>query len=67
MNDLERLPSLRRKNLLHMENVYKQYGTRMVLDNIDLSVAHGELCTVVHQIERDAPRHVCTDLSGEAP
>ena len=32
---------------LHVENVYKRYGTRTVLDNIDLSVAPGELCTVV--------------------
>jgi len=41
------LPSLRKKNLLHIENVYQRYGTRVVLDNIDLSVAKGELCTVV--------------------
>ncbi len=32
---------------LHVENVYKRYGARTVLDNIDLSVAAGELCTVV--------------------
>ena len=32
---------------LHVENVYKRYGARTVLDNIDLSVAPGELCTVV--------------------
>ena len=32
---------------LHVENVYKRYGARTVLDNIDLSVASGELCTVV--------------------
>jgi len=32
---------------LHIENVYKRYGARTVLDNIDLSVAPGELCTVV--------------------
>ncbi len=32
---------------LHIENVYKRYGERTVLDNIDLSVAKGELCTVV--------------------
>ncbi len=35
------------KPRLHVENVYKRYGARMVLDNIDLSVAAGELCTVV--------------------
>jgi NitT/TauT family transport system ATP-binding protein len=32
---------------LHIENVYKRYGARTVLDNIDLTVAKGELCTVV--------------------
>ena len=32
---------------LHIENVYKRYGERTVLDNIDLRVAKGELCTVV--------------------
>lgn len=42
MND-----TLRTKNLLHIENVYKRYGSRTVLDNIDLSVARGEFCTVV--------------------
>jgi NitT/TauT family transport system ATP-binding protein len=35
------------KNLLHVENVYKKYGPKLVLDNVDLSVAEGELCTVV--------------------
>ena len=47
MNTSEQLSLLRQKNLLHIENVYKQYDTRVVLDNIDLSVARGELCTVV--------------------
>lgn len=32
---------------LHIEDLYKSYGGRMVLDNIDLSVSEGELCTVV--------------------
>jgi NitT/TauT family transport system ATP-binding protein len=32
---------------LHIENVYKRYGKRTVLDNIDLTVANGELCIVV--------------------
>ena len=36
-----------KKYLLHINNVYKQYGTKVVLDNIDLSVAAGELCTMV--------------------
>jgi len=47
VNTTEQLSALRQKNLLHIENVYKQYGARVVLDNIDLSVARGELCTVV--------------------
>ncbi|MBI5248759.1 MAG: ABC transporter ATP-binding protein [Desulfomonile tiedjei] len=34
-------------NLLLMTDVYKAYGEKVVLDNIDLSVAAGELCTVV--------------------
>jgi NitT/TauT family transport system ATP-binding protein len=32
---------------LHIEDLYKSYGPKLVLDNIDLAVAHGELCTVV--------------------
>jgi NitT/TauT family transport system ATP-binding protein len=32
---------------LHLEDVYKSYGEKLVLDNIDLRVAQGELCTVV--------------------
>jgi len=32
---------------LHIEDVYKRYGSRLVLDNIDLTVAAGELCTLV--------------------
>jgi len=39
--------NLRAKNLLHIENLYKRYGDHMVLDDIDLSVAEGEFCTVV--------------------
>jgi NitT/TauT family transport system ATP-binding protein len=37
----------RNNNLLHIENVYKKYGERMVLDNIDLTVRASEFCTVV--------------------
>lgn len=33
--------------LLHIEDLYKSYGDKLILDNIDLSVASGELCTVV--------------------
>jgi NitT/TauT family transport system ATP-binding protein len=32
---------------LHVEDVYKSYGQKVVLDNVDLSVAPGELCTLV--------------------
>ncbi len=42
------MPDTRPNNyLLHIDNIYKQYGDNMVLDNIDLSVNAGELCTVV--------------------
>jgi len=33
--------------LLHIEDLYKSYGNKVILDNIDLSVASGELCTLV--------------------
>lgn len=33
--------------LLHVEDIYKQYGSKIVLDNVDLKVKRGELCTVV--------------------
>lgn len=32
---------------LHIEDLYKSYDSHVVLDNIDLSVSEGELCTVV--------------------
>ena len=35
------------KSLLFLESVYKSYGLKLVLDNVDLSVSPGELCTVV--------------------
>jgi NitT/TauT family transport system ATP-binding protein len=38
---------LRNKNLLHLENIQKSYGAKRVLEDIDLSVAPGEFCTVV--------------------
>lgn len=34
-------------SLLHIEDVYKDYGTKCVLDNVDLKVRKGEFCTVV--------------------
>jgi len=33
--------------LLHLEDVYKAYGEKLVLENIDLSVSAGTLCSVV--------------------
>ena len=38
---------LEEKNILHIQDVYKIYGNKIVLDNVDLSVARGEFCTVV--------------------
>jgi NitT/TauT family transport system ATP-binding protein len=35
------------ENFLRIEDVYKSYGERCILDNVDLVVASGELCTVV--------------------
>jgi NitT/TauT family transport system ATP-binding protein len=36
-----------RRNLLHLEDVYKAYGEKAVLENIDLSVRAGTLCSLV--------------------
>jgi NitT/TauT family transport system ATP-binding protein len=41
------IEELKKKNLLHLEDVYKFYGSKLILDNVDMSVAHGELCTLV--------------------
>jgi NitT/TauT family transport system ATP-binding protein len=38
---------LEEKNALHIQDVYKIYGNKTVLDNVDLSVSRGEFCTVV--------------------
>lgn len=35
------------KNLLHVEDLYKSYGEKLVLENLDLSVREGTLCSVV--------------------
>lgn len=35
------------RHKLHIEDLYKSYGSHRVLDNIDLSVSEGELCTLV--------------------
>ncbi|KKN46814.1 hypothetical protein LCGC14_0669430 [marine sediment metagenome] len=34
-------------NILHIQDLYKEYGDNLVLDNVDLSVQEGEFCTVV--------------------
>jgi NitT/TauT family transport system ATP-binding protein len=41
------IEELKKKNLLHLQDVYKYYGIKLILDNIDVSVAPGELCTMV--------------------
>lgn len=33
--------------ILNITDIYKQYGDKVILDNIDLNVRRGELCTVV--------------------
>jgi len=35
------------ERFLHIEDVYKSYGSKQVLDNVDLSVARGEFCSVI--------------------
>jgi len=35
------------ETLLHILDVYKSYGEKLILDNIDLTVRSGELCTLV--------------------
>ncbi len=37
----------KKHNLLYLENVYKSYGEKNVLDDIDLAVSEREFCTVV--------------------
>ena len=34
-------------NKIHLEDIDKHYGSKRVLDNIDLSVLSGELCSLV--------------------
>src|SRR3989338_7067952 len=44
MIDVEKL---KLKNTLHLQDVYKFYGSKLVLDNVDLSVKKGEFCALV--------------------
>ncbi|MBU0680280.1 MAG: ABC transporter ATP-binding protein [Proteobacteria bacterium] len=41
------IEKLREKSILFLHDVYKQYGDKVVLDDIDLAVAPGEIVTVV--------------------
>jgi len=41
------LETLRKKSILYFENVYKEYDTKLVLDNVDFAVSAGELCSLV--------------------
>lgn len=43
MNSLSPL----RTNAVHLEDVYKSYGSLNVLENIDLSIEEGEFCTLM--------------------
>lgn len=43
----EKAMELRVKNLLHIQDVDQEYGEKRVLDDVDLSVAAGEFCTLV--------------------
>jgi NitT/TauT family transport system ATP-binding protein len=36
-----------RSALLYIENLYKRYGDKLVLENVDLAVREGEFCVVV--------------------
>lgn len=35
------------QNILWIENLYKSYGDKLILDNVDLTVNRGEFCTLV--------------------
>ena len=41
------IETLKAKNLLHIQDLYKSYGENVILDNIDLSVSEGAFVTVV--------------------
>src|SRR5438132_591238 len=34
-------------HILHIEDLYKQYGKKLVLENIDLQIAPGDFCSLV--------------------
>lgn len=47
MNQCQIEAKYKNGHALFMQDVYKMYGTKTVLDNVDLAVSTGELCTVV--------------------
>jgi len=47
MDEKKALRALRDRSLLYLEDVHKCYGPKIILEDIDLAVRKGELCTVV--------------------
>jgi NitT/TauT family transport system ATP-binding protein len=47
MNQCQIEEKFKNGHALFMQDVYKLYGEKIVLDNVDLAVSSGELCTVV--------------------
>jgi len=47
MNTAERVASLRKGAMFFALDLYKSYGPRRILENIDLAVHAGEFCTIV--------------------
>jgi NitT/TauT family transport system ATP-binding protein len=47
MNHEDIITKYKNGHILFMDSVYKLYGEKVVLDNIDLAVSPGELCTIV--------------------
>lgn len=44
---MQDINTLKEKNLLHIQDVHKYYGNKLILNDIDLSVNKEELCIVV--------------------
>lgn len=42
-----RSKELMEKNILHLEDVGKSYGDKLILHNVDLSIKQGEFCSIV--------------------
>ncbi len=41
------LTSLKARSLLYIENLYKSYGDKLVLDNVDFALGKDEICSLV--------------------